>query len=1088
MLRDQALSYVGDVVRGLMIRTFCAFALASASSSGAIASSTLATGPAPAWVKPVQPATAPANDGMAPVRMLLQDQQTDLQPGGVTRYSESVFKIQTPQGLSAGNVVIAWNPDTDTATVHKLLIRRGDKVIDVLASQSFTVVRRESNLENAMLDGVLTGTIQPEGLQVGDTVDFAASIIQHDPALGTHVENVGGGWNAIPVDRAHLSARWPSATHIKLRSTTGLPPLKVQIKGGEATTELTFDNLPPLAAPKGAPARYAIMRQVEMTDFADWADLARLMAPLYQKSTTIAAGSALRKEMDMIAARSPDPKKRAEAALALVQDRVRYVFLGMNDGGLVPADAETTWQRRFGDCKGKTALLLALLHELGIQADPVVVSIGGGDGLDQRLPMIALFNHILVRVSIGGHVYWLDGTRMGDRSLDQIKTPDFRWGLPLMPGATLIRMDAPIPSQPFEETNIRIDASGGVSIAAPIHVETVLRDDEAVAMNQQLLALAPNVLDSDMRQYWRQRYDFVTVKSVSTSFDAARREERLVMDGTAQMDWSTGWYETDGTGVGYKADFARDPGPNQDAPFAVPYPSSTRTTETILLSSPAFKIDHGDPVDETAGGIAYHRTASLSGTHFTVEEDEHAVEREFSASDAPAVQAKLRSLADKAVFLGKKDYGATNAELDAAMKRTPTTADDFVQRGNMLLDRFRVDEARADFDKAVALDPKNEWALSGRGMTYAWTRDFEHSQADLDAAEKLDPRNATVYRGRGVIADGRNQPREAVVAYSRALDFDPTSSFALQRRAVDYRMLGDEEHALADADALLKLQPDMLAAHLLRVNALSALGRRDEAVRQAKLMTDTRPTDPYAYLAAARTYARFGNSSDAMKALDAAAKIKPSAEIGVNRSEIRPKDDFADRASDLDAAAKLLPGSMMLYAAQAWLHEDRAAYAEAIATWTLSLKANPADPYAMVRRGIDEQRLGQSSAATKDFEGARRAAKDPILLSALCREKAAAGVGLDLALAECRTATALAPERADLEDELGFVEWRSGHVDEAAAAYGKALALSRRATALYGLSLIEAKRGAGAKAQADMTAATKIDPDVASDFERGTVR
>ena len=49
-----------------------------------------------------------------------------------------------------------------------------------------------------------------------------------------------------------------------------------------------------------------------------------------------------------------------------MQDKVRYVFLGMNTGGYVPADADVTWARRFGDCKGKTTLLLAVLHELGI--------------------------------------------------------------------------------------------------------------------------------------------------------------------------------------------------------------------------------------------------------------------------------------------------------------------------------------------------------------------------------------------------------------------------------------------------------------------------------------------------------------------------------------------------------------------------------------------------------------------------------------------------------------------------------------------------------------------------------------------------
>jgi len=75
---------------------------------------------------------------------------------------------------------------------------------------------------------------------------------------------------------------------------------------------------------------------------------------------------------------------------------VRYVLLAIDDGGYVPAPADTTWSRRFGDCKGKTVLLLALLRELGIDARPALVSVQGGDGLNERLPMVGAFDHVFV--------------------------------------------------------------------------------------------------------------------------------------------------------------------------------------------------------------------------------------------------------------------------------------------------------------------------------------------------------------------------------------------------------------------------------------------------------------------------------------------------------------------------------------------------------------------------------------------------------------------------------------------------------------------------------------------------------------------
>jgi tetratricopeptide (TPR) repeat protein len=1016
-----------------------ASAIDVATSGTAKQITTMTTGPVPSWVKPAPPSTTTGSD-QAAVRILLQDQQVDLQPGRTTTYSATMMKLQTSQGLAAGTTAFAWNPDTDTPTVHRLLVHRGDKVIDVLADQRFTIVRRESNLENAMLDGVLTATLQPEGLQVGDVIDFAVSITHSDPAIGRHVEAIGGGWNGLPIGRAHLSARWPSNVPVRLRTTTGLPALKVQRKDGLSSIDLTLEDLPPLPAPKGAPARYGLMRVAELSDFASWADLAQLMAPLYQKAAILPPDGALAKEIATISAQSTDPKVRAQAALTLVQDRIRYVFLGMNDGGLVPADAETTWQRRFGDCKGKTVLLLALLKALGIEAQPVIVNIGGSDGIDQRLPMVALFNHVLVRATITGQTYWLDGTRTGDTSLDQIKIPDFRWGLPLIPNATLVRMEAPAPSRPQTETAIRIDARAGITLPAPMHVETVLRDDDAVAMNQQLTNLPPDALDRGLRGYWRTRYDFVTVKATSAQFDAVKREERLVMDGDAELDWNNGWYQADGVGVGYKADFTRDPGPNRDAPFAVAFPYSTRTTETIQLPPGHFKLFKGDPIDTTVGGITYHRIASLADGRFSVEENEHSVIREFPADQADAVQAQLRALDDKNVFVGKPDYYVpTEREMTAMMKEKPTTADGFVERGNDLMDRHRFDEAIADFTSAIALDPKNALAYADRGVAYAQQHKADEAERDFAAAEKLAPDNTVMWRGRGMLRDQLGELQAAVDAYSKSLAMEPSSTFALEHRAVDYHALGDDAHARTDADAILRAEPGDVAVYLLRANIARAQGRSDDALKQAALVVAAAPQEAWAHVVAAKIQAAYHHWDDAAREFDAALKIQPDGQFYINRSLSRPAEDFAARQADLDKAKALLPPNVALFSAQAKLQEDRKAYADAVATWTAWLAINPQDAYALVRRGIDEQRINNSAATIRDFAAAHALAKNAGALAVLCREKVSANVAIDLALEECRAALAAQPSRRSFQEAFDLAKRRSNYPQQTTAADDKPL-------------------------------------------------
>ncbi len=1056
-------------------------------STGAQAVDKPVIGPAPAWVKPVSlPAERKADE--APIRILLSDQQLLLEPSRQIVYSEFAFRIQTPQGLGAGNLSFPWRPETDELAVHKLLIRRGAQTIDVLASgQTFTVVRRETNLESATLDGVLTANIQPEGLQVGDVLEFAASLTSSDPVMRGHVEQVAGTWNGAEIGRAHLRMQWPASVKARLRQTKDLPPLKVGKAGGLNFAEFTVDGLAPVEPPKGAPPRYRMGRMVELTDFASWADLGALMAPLYAKAAVLPAQGPLRTELERIRGLSADPRLRAEAALALVQDRVRYVFLAMGSGGLVPADAETTWSRRYGDCKGKTALLLALLHELGIEAEPVAVSSVSGDGLDSRLPMVGAFDHVLVRARVGGRTYWMDGTRTGDTSLDRLAVPAFGWGLPLLPkGAALVRM-MPEPLQiPSHLLDIRIDATAGLTVPAPAKVEAILRGDGAVGVNLGLASLAGDARDRALREYWKTHFDFIDIQSASATFDKGKGELRLAMTGLAKMDWSRGQYETDHTGVGYPADFSRDPGPDRDAPFAVAYPYFTKTVETILLPPGFANLTGGAnaALDETIAGVEYRRKAVLADNVFTVEKTERSIVPEFPAKDAAAAQVALRALAETAVAIRiPSNYERTEQEVSASLATTPTTATAFVDRAVMLMDRQRYDDSIEDLDRAAALDPKNPWALANRGLARVWKGEFDRAAADLDAAAALDARNAVVFRGRGLMAQLKGEYAKAVAAYTTSLEIHP-GSFALGHRAEAHWGAGDGAAALADSAAALKQRPGWIDLYLLRANILRRDGRKEEALAEAVAAAAANPENNYAHLVAGNIYSAFGETARAMRAFDRAIALKPEAYIYLNRGLHRPKADVAGRRADIEAALKLEPGFDEALAAKADLQVEEGDFAGAIATYSTAIAASPEEPRLLAERGIAYSRKGDSGHAEKDFAAARAKAGEASELNGICWSKATAGVALESALADCDFALSKAPGNSAYLDSRALVLLRLGRIDEAIADYDRALAKSpNQSSSLFGRALAWARKGDKAKSDADLAAALKLSPDVRTRFE-----
>jgi hypothetical protein len=263
------------------------------------AADSLKFGPPPAWVRAQPIPQSKASD--APVAFLLNDQQIALDPGKITTYTELAFRIQNAQGLAAGNLSFAWQPDTDTVTVNKLHIIRGDKVIDVLGGgQKFTVLRREANLEAAVLDGTLTANIQPEGLREGDIIDLATTTKRADPVLKAHVEASFGAWNGMPLQTGHVLLSWPESTKINLRVTEGLVPPTRSVRDGRVIAEISETGIEPLVAPNGAPARFTIGRLGEATDFSSWSQVADLMRPLFSSASVIPASGSLRDEAEEI--------------------------------------------------------------------------------------------------------------------------------------------------------------------------------------------------------------------------------------------------------------------------------------------------------------------------------------------------------------------------------------------------------------------------------------------------------------------------------------------------------------------------------------------------------------------------------------------------------------------------------------------------------------------------------------------------------------------------------------------------------------------------------------------------------------------
>jgi tetratricopeptide (TPR) repeat protein len=102
------------------------------------------------------------------------------------------------------------------------------------------------------------------------------------------------------------------------------------------------------------------------------------------------------------------PLEKIRAIYRFVTDQTRYVGLEFGIHSYVPYQVSEVLMRKFGDCKDKSALLIALFGQVGIRAQMALVRMKRLGPVPRDPASLAVFNHAICHLPDFG--LWLDGT------------------------------------------------------------------------------------------------------------------------------------------------------------------------------------------------------------------------------------------------------------------------------------------------------------------------------------------------------------------------------------------------------------------------------------------------------------------------------------------------------------------------------------------------------------------------------------------------------------------------------------------------------------------------------------------------------
>lgn len=249
------------------------------------------------------------------------------------------------------------------------------------------------------LDRTITCTIP--GLKIGETLHVKTMRKATKPRCENKWADLSVMEWSHPIVKSTYEVTAPASRPLKkiaIRHPLGNIVANVtKLADGSLVHTFTATNSAQVFPEPEMPPLYTQVQNIRVSTSADWPEISKwywdLCAPHLAK--TNAAMAAKAREL-----------KTIEKIFKFVSQEVRYMGLTMEDTspGYAPHDVDVTFDNRYGVCRDKAGLLVAMLRLAGFKAFPVLIHVGAK--LDPEVPQ-PFFNHAIVAVDNGDRKYEL---------------------------------------------------------------------------------------------------------------------------------------------------------------------------------------------------------------------------------------------------------------------------------------------------------------------------------------------------------------------------------------------------------------------------------------------------------------------------------------------------------------------------------------------------------------------------------------------------------------------------------------------------------------------------------------------------------
>ena len=242
-----------------------------------------------------------------------------------------------------------------------------------------------------------------------------------------------------------------------------------------------------------------------------------------------------------------------------------------------------------------------------------------------------------------------------------------------------------------------------------------------------------------------------------------------------------------------------------------------------------------------------------------------------------------------------------------------------------------------------------------RGVAYAEQGQLDEALAEYRRAIELEPDNAGAYRNVGTSLGEQGQWEEAAVAYERAIELDPEFGEAYGDLVAVYLNLERLSDAVAAGERAIELSPDYAGAHNNLGVAYREQGRTDEATAQWQEAIELDPDNVNPRVHLGRSYGMQGRLDEAIVQLQEAIRIDPDyANAHFNLGMVYHLQEESSQAlAEFEETLRIDPDHAMAHYNLGIIHRDQGEAEEAIQAFETYIRLWPdAENRAMVEEEI----------------------------------------------------------------------------------------------------------------------------------------